>query len=469
MLREHGRQLQRALLVVDMAVGAGVFVALVLHPAMQSHHVLNETGLVRLAAIGLLAVLSAPVVLGRCGVYQSQRRASTQDQLARLLFANGVAALVISTVAFAIDAPLAPAFPLVFSGSVFLLEAALRVPVFWALHALRRSGRNTRNVLVIGSGPRALGTKRTIERHPEWGLRITGFIDHGDSEFVPVVPQEKLHKLVDLPALLREKVVDEVLVACPRAMLGNLGPVVAECTTVGVPVTLLTDLFGDELPPPRVGSFDSQGTLSFAPVHHNDLELAVKRGIDIVGATLGLLITSPVLAAAAVAIKLDSRGPVFFKQTRSGKYGRQFHMVKLRTMVADAEARKQELMHLNEMDGPVFKIKRDPRITRVGAFLRKWSIDELPQFWNVLVGHMSLVGPRPPTPDEVLEYKPSDRRRLSMRPGITCLWQISGRNEIGFDEWMELDLEYIDSWSLASDLRILAMTVPQVLLARGAS
>jgi len=148
--------------------------------------------------------------------------------------------------------------------------------------------------------------------------------------------------------------------------------------------------------------------------------------------------------------------------------GRRFSMPKLRTMHTDAEERKQELMHLNEMDGPVFKLTNDPRITRVGGALRKWSIDELPQFWGVLRGDMSLVGPRPPTPDEVENYEKNHRRRLSMRPGITCLWQVSGRSEVGFEEWMELDVKYTDSWSLANDLRILARTVPQVLLARGA-
>jgi lipopolysaccharide/colanic/teichoic acid biosynthesis glycosyltransferase len=172
-------------------------------------------------------------------------------------------------------------------------------------------------------------------------------------------------------------------------------------------------------------------------------------------------------AFAAVLIRLDSSGPVFFRQKRCGLHGRGFHLLKLRTMCADAEERRQELLHLNEVDGPVFKIRDDPRITRVGRLLRRTSVDEFPQFWNVLIGNMSLVGPRPPLPAEVNEYATFQRRRISVRPGITCLWQVSGRNEIAFDDWVKLDLEYIDSWSLTKDFEILAKTVPAVLFATG--
>ena len=171
---------------------------------------------------------------------------------------------------------------------------------------------------------------------------------------------------------------------------------------------------------------------------------------------------------AAIAIKATSDGPVFFRQMRCGKNGRPFRMVKLRTMSADAEERKAALMKLNEMEGPVFKMRHDPRITKVGAFLRRFSIDELPQFWNVLRGDMSLVGPRPPVPMEVAEYATFDRRRLSMRPGITCIWQVAGRNEISsFDDWVKMDLHYIDTWSLMSDLKILVATVPATLRGTG--
>jgi lipopolysaccharide/colanic/teichoic acid biosynthesis glycosyltransferase len=195
----------------------------------------------------------------------------------------------------------------------------------------------------------------------------------------------------------------------------------------------------------------------------------VKRAIDMTGAVIGLTLSAPVIAAAAAALKLSSPGPVFFFQMRCGVNGRRFMCPKLRTMCVDAEALQHQLAHLNEMDGPVFKIRDDPRVTPVGRFLRKWSIDELPQFWSVLIGDMSLVGPRPAIPAEVVQYEGAERRRLSMRPGLTCLWQANGRNDIAFDEWMRLDLEYIDTWSVSRDVKIILKTVPQVLFARGSS
>jgi exopolysaccharide biosynthesis polyprenyl glycosylphosphotransferase len=191
--------------------------------------------------------------------------------------------------------------------------------------------------------------------------------------------------------------------------------------------------------------------------------------MDVVVALGGLVVLSPILALAALAVKLQDGGPVFFVQERSGLYGRPFPMLKFRSMVIDAEAQKAKLEAQNEMSGPVFKMKADPRITRVGAFLRKSSIDELPQIWNVLRGEMSIVGPRPPLPAEVARYERWQMRRLSMRPGLTCIWQVSGRNKVDFDNWMRLDLEYIDSWSLFLDIKLILLTFPVVLTGRGAS
>ena len=240
-------------------------------------------------------------------------------------------------------------------------------------------------------------------------------------------------------------------------------------TAAGVPITLLSDIFGDYLPAPRVKRFGSLPALHFAPVHHDGASLAVKRALDVAFAALLLLGIAPLLAMAAAAIRLTSPGPVLFRQVRCTLNGRHFVMPKLRTMYVDAADRLHELHERNEMDGPVFKMKRDPRITPVGAFLRRYSIDELPQLWSVLRGDMSLVGPRPPLPTEVASYQTFERRRLSMRPGLTCIWQVSGRNEVGFDDWVRMDLEYIDTWSLGRDLRILLQTIPAVFSGEGAS
>ncbi len=193
-----------------------------------------------------------------------------------------------------------------------------------------------------------------------------------------------------------------------------------------------------------------------------------KRLVDVLGSLCALLVLSPVIAVLAVIVRLTSRGPVFYRSTRIGRGGRPFTFYKLRSMVKDADLKRQHLTHLNEADGPVFKMARDPRITSIGRFMRSTSLDEVPQFWNVLTGDMSLVGPRPPIPQEVAQYEPWQLRRLDVRPGLTCLWQISGRSRIGFQEWMRLDLEYIRHRSLALDLKILLRTIPAVLSREGA-
>ncbi len=193
-----------------------------------------------------------------------------------------------------------------------------------------------------------------------------------------------------------------------------------------------------------------------------------KRALDVLGAVFALVVASPVIAVLALLIRIESRGPVFYKSTRIGRGGRPFTFYKLRSMVKDADRKRHKIAHMNEADGPIFKIARDPRITRVGRFIRTTSLDEIPQFYNVLIGDMSLVGPRPPIPEEVAQYEPWQLRRLDVRPGITCLWQISGRSRIGFQEWMRLDLEYIRHQSLALDLKILLRTIPAVLSREGA-
>ncbi len=193
-----------------------------------------------------------------------------------------------------------------------------------------------------------------------------------------------------------------------------------------------------------------------------------KRALDIVGAAIGLLLTAPLIILAAVMVKLDSEGPIFYRSVRLGHNQRPFMFYKMRSMHDGAHAHRHKILHLNEVDGPVFKMSNDPRITRTGRFLRKTSIDELPQLFNVLRGDMSLVGPRPPIPEEVAKYEPWQRRRLDVKPGVSCLWQISGRSTLGFDEWMRLDMEYIRRQSLSLDLQILLRTIPAVLSGRGA-
>ena len=463
MLRAHASLIRSLLLTLDVLVSALVFVAAASIPALLAEG--SDTSILLIP--GLVACLSWPLILDQLDLYESQRRRGVGQVLARMALAGSISTALVAASAGISGAPVRPLFALVVGAGQFVLLSMLRITALAGIRFMRRRGHNFRNVLIVGTGTRARHVLYQLERHPEWGLRVVGFLDEHDVPHDARIPLEQVFKFVDLNEVIRDNVVDEVIVACPRSMLASIGPVVAVCATAGIPMTLLSDLYGDYLPPPRITHFGSLAALSFAPVHHSRSRLLVKRAIDVAGSVALLALFSPVLALAAIAIKLDSRGPVFFHQIRCGMNGRHFRIVKLRTMQVDAEERKAELMELNEMDGPVFKIRKDPRVTHVGRILRRWSIDELPQFWNVLVGDMSLVGPRPPVPIEVVEYATFDRRRLSMRPGITCLWQVNGRNAIGFADWVKLDLEYIDTWSLQSDVKILLKTLPAMLRGTG--
>jgi exopolysaccharide biosynthesis polyprenyl glycosylphosphotransferase len=463
-------------MALDGALAAAAFVVAISLP-VSGLEVESGANAVRLVVLAFVSSLAWPIALDRLGAYKSQRRSSFSHVLSHVGLAGALAGAVIAASEVALQVPFAGHFALVCSATQVLVIGASRIVLFAALRTLRRRGRNTRNVLVVGSGPRACHVSNVIDEHREWGLRVVGFVDEGDFPFDPQLLKAgfartndpRVHKIHEVAELFREKVIDEVVVACPRSMLAAIAPVIAVCAAVGVPVTLLSDLFGDILPAPRQVQFGAHPALSFSVVHHGHLQARVKRAIDVVGAALLLALSAPILAAAAIAIRLTSAGPVLFRQQRCGLYGRRFTMLKLRTMVADSEECRSELAQLNEMDGPVFKIRNDPRVTPVGGFLRRYSLDEIPQLWNVWRGDMSLVGPRPPIPGEVDQYHIPQRRRLSMRPGLTCLWQVAGRNQIGFEDWVRLDLEYIDNWSLVLDCQILMRTLPAVLRGTGAS
>jgi exopolysaccharide biosynthesis polyprenyl glycosylphosphotransferase len=465
-LRTRALLFHKLLKIADTASGGLLFVVLLATPHLREG-VIGPHAVPSLVALGLVASLVWPIIFDQAGLYASQRRTSLLRYLLRFAGATIVATTIIAGTAVLAAAPVVPLFAATLGAIQLVVLGTFRAAAYISLRVLRRTGRNYRNVLVVGSGPLALQARGQLENHPEWGLRIVGFLDEtGEAQVSGIAPHE-VHKLLDLPDLLREKVIDEVIVACPRALLGSLAPVVSVCAAAGVPITVLSDFFGDYLPPPRVTSFGSLAALNFATVHHSRTQLVIKRAIDVVVSGSLLLLAAPAIALAALAIKRSSPGPVLFRQVRCGLNGHRFEMLKLRTMVNDAEARRAELIELNEMDGPVFKVKNDPRITPVGRLLRRWSIDELPQLWNVLTGDMSLVGPRPPIPAEVHEYETSDRRRLSMRPGLTCLWQVGGRNAIGFAQWVKLDLQYIDTWSLSEDFKILLKTLPAVMRGTG--
>lgn len=310
---------------------------------------------------------------------------------------------------------------------------------------------DVRHVVVVGKGRAAHDFARKIEEHRAWGFELFG------------VFQQK-----EVRPLLERGGIDEVIVVAENEALAEFTDTFLLCEELGVTARVVVNFFPHSIARTELHQFGGVPLLSFSTTPTNDVLLFVRRTMDIVIACLAGIPALIVVGISALLIKLTSAGPVFFKQERCGLHGRLFTMYKLRSMVDNAEQARYELETLNEMDGPVFKSSRDPRITPVGRFLRRFSIDEFPQLYNVLRGDMSLVGPRPPLPAEVARYERWQRRRLSMKPGLTCLWQISGRNEVSFQDWMKLDLTYIDNWSLLLDLKILLKTVPVVLLGRGA-
>jgi exopolysaccharide biosynthesis polyprenyl glycosylphosphotransferase len=337
------------------------------------------------------------------------------------------------------------------------------------LKYIRRRGYNYRQILIVGRNGRASRIAQKIEEVPEYGLRIIGFIDTNDNKSCSL-DHKLMGTLDDLDRILREEVVDEVFVTLPiKSYYSETEHIISLCEDVGVEVRMPTDLFKLKLAKSDTSNFDDIQLINFYTSPKMSWQFVVKRLIDVLGASVLLVLFFPLFVAAAILIKASSKGPVLFKQQRVGYNGRIFALLKFRTMIENAEVLKKDLMALNQMDGPVFKIRNDPRITKFGKFLRRTSIDELPQLINVLQGNMSLVGPRPPVPDEVNQYVITDRRRLSMRPGITCLWQVNGRNAVRFEEWMEMDRQYIDQWSLWLDIKILAKTIPAVLRGYGAA
>jgi len=332
---------------------------------------------------------------------------------------------------------------------------------------VRRRGFNSRYFAVVGSGEHAESLVEQVAMHPQWGYAFLGYVRE------PGAPPETGDALVlgsqdDLARLLSDHVLDEVFFAVAHGQLEGIEDSVRLCQEQGVLVRISLGGFADGPARLTVVETDGRAMLTYSSTPAGGPGLAAKRALDLLVSAVLLLLLAPLLAAIAVATLRDSPGPVLFRQRRVGLNGREFTFFKFRSMRVGAEAELALLRAQNEMDGPVFKMRQDPRVTRVGQFLRKTSLDELPQFWNVLRGEMSLVGPRPPLPAEVRQYQPWQRRRLSVKPGITCTWQVSGRNEIDFERWMRLDLEYIDRWSFWGDVGICLQTIPAVLFARGA-
>ncbi|HDK35962.1 MAG TPA: sugar transferase [Bacteroidetes bacterium] len=360
-------------------------------------------------------------------------------------------------------------FILTYAGVSITLILAEKKTVNFVLEILRKSGYNSINLLIVGTGKRAQHFIDTVQKHSKWGLKIIGLIDDEPGKVgLSVKGFKVLGRLRDMPIILHEYVVDNVVFVVPRSWLSKIENAIIACENEGVGAYISIDLYNTKISKLKQSQLGNIPLLEFDTVPANEWQLFVKRTIDIILTLIGIVIAAPLFLIIMIGIKLSSPGPIFFKQERVGVNGRRFTLYKFRTMRIGSEIKKKDLERKNEMKGPVFKIKHDPRVYPFGRFLRKTSMDELPQLFNVLKGDMSIVGPRPPLSVEVDMYEIWQRRRLSLKPGLTCVWQVSGRNEVDFDEWMQMDLDYIDNWSLWIDIKIIFKTFFVVLFGYGA-
>ena len=385
----------------------------------------------------------------------------------RQAFAGGVAVVLYQ---YLLRLDLSRGFMVLFACYAWLFIALFRVVAMRLSVALRASLAQPLHLMVVGTGERARRLGETIEHSASFGARLVGFLSenpNAEPGTLRLASEHRIHPLSRLPDLLRTRVIDEILVAVDSEKLAGIEDALLLCEEEGVRTRILVDFF------PHVNSriyldrLANHPMLTFTATPHDEVLLMLKRATDVAVAGLALVVLLPVFALVAALVRLASPGPAIFRQLRCGLNGRRFTLYKFRSMCQNAEELKASVEHLNQRQ-TAFKIHRDPRLTPLGRWLRKFSIDEWPQLWNVLRGDMSLVGPRPAVPEEVEQYKRWQRRRLRMRPGLTCLWALAGRDSLDFETWMKLDMEYIDNWSLGLDWKILLRTVPHVLTGKGA-
>ena len=405
-----------------------------------------------------LIIPIGPFLLETQGFYNRPLLAKRRTTVWQLSKASLLAMIAVISLIFLFKENPARSVVLLFGPISFLL-IFLKEELFrqWITSRLGQS-QITRRVILIG-------TKEDAERF-QIDLKTYG------SESVEVVARLDLNNSStdDLVQMLHEHSANGVLITARHTFFGQIEKAIQACELEGVEAWLLADFFNTQVSQTTLDDFNGRPLLVFRSTPEDSWQKVAKQAIDVFGALAFLLCLSPIFIAVALAIRLTSPGPILFRQRRSGLNGRPFTMLKFRSMVTDAEQLKVELQALNEMEGPVFKLTNDPRVTPIGRFIRRWSIDEWPQMINVLLGDMSLVGPRPLPVDEVLRFDDfAHRRRLSVKPGLTCLWQVNGRNEVtNFKDWVRLDLEYIDNWSIWLDVKILFRTIPVVLLGTGA-
>lgn len=465
MIRRHMMALRIGLMAVDGAVAAAVFLVVADLRYLDGG---EPSALWRALALEppVAAVLFAVIwvgVLWSTGLYRLTPRWRVLSEVRDVVRATVlVIALVLSLLFLTKQTDVSRLFLLYLFIAEPTVTLAGRLGFRAGFEALRRRGHNARYMVIVGAGKLAQDFADDIERHVGLGITVIGHL-RAPGEGEAVVTRPVLGMIEDIEGILHTQVVDELGVCLPDSASRWLEPVIGLAAGEGKTVRVAVDPVDEKLPGAVEEEFDRFLVRSIVNDGHREVSLVFKRLIDIAGSAIGLILLSPVYLLTAATLRLADEGPIIFGQSRVGLHGRPFTMYKFRSMVPDAEARLHEVHHLNERNGAAFKASNDPRITRVGRLLRRTSIDELPQLWNVLTGSMSLVGPRPPLPHEVEAYDIWHRRRLSMKPGITGLWQVEARDDPDFDRWVEHDLDYIDEWSIWLDLKILARTLPAML------
>jgi exopolysaccharide biosynthesis polyprenyl glycosylphosphotransferase len=418
----------------------------------------------------LTAAISLPVWLGvfaRHKLYLTAAVWSFPAEFSRIVHAIVTATACTALVEVLIAAPVSRAWLLLLFALGLAIVVVERLVVRWRFQRARSRGRLERRVVVIGTNSEALALDNMLKSDSALGYKVVGFLDCGGPSDA-IASTRVLGSCDRAVELLRDFDASGVVIATSAVDVPVANRLARELMELGYHVELtsgLVDIATNRLLTRPLGR---RPVVYVEPVHRVGWRSVAKRAFDVVISAGTLVITAPLLLVAAVGIKIDSRGPVFFRQERVGKNGEQFAVLKLRTMVVGAELMLSQLQDRNHADGPLFKLRDDPRVTRVGRVLRKWSIDELPQFWNVLRGEMSIVGPRPALPNEVLGWPEDLRNRLRVKPGITGMWQVNGRSSSSFGDYERYDLYYVDNWSLLGDLAIFLKTIPVVLLRRGA-